>query len=96
MKSTLEDFHDKLMKNGRTFSDDEFKEIYSIMEFLKGNKELDYQIMSNAAKTIKTIQPSILLSDFKIAMSMVYSVVTNAIYYLEKNGYIEIKKEVKR
>jgi len=94
LKSTLEDFHDKLMKNGSTFSDDEFKEMYSIVEFLRGDKELNHQIMSDATKAIKTIQPSILPDDFKIAMSMVYSIVINAIYYLKKNGYIEIKKEV--
>jgi len=96
LKSTLEDFQEKLMKKGFTGSDDDLKKMDSIIRFLRDNEELNNQIMSNATKTIKTIQPSILLNDFKIAMTMTYSIVTNAIYYLVENGYIEIKdREVK-
>lgn len=97
MKSTLEDFKEKLLKKGSVCSSDETKEMEEIVKFLRSNEELNYQIMSNATKTIKTIQPSILFDDFKIAISMTYAIVANAIYYLKENGYLEIKnKEVKK
>lgn len=92
MKSTLEGFLEKTIKKGITCSDEEVEEMFLIIKLLRSDKELNDQIMSDAAKTIKTIQPSILLGDFEIAMTMAYSIVANAIYYLKKNGYIEIKK----
>ena len=93
MKSTLEDFREKLFKKGAQCNGKETEEMNSIIEFMKEDEGLNNQIMANATKTIKTIQPSILFSDFTIAMSMIQAVVANAMYYLEENGYLKIKKK---
>ena len=93
LKSTLEKFREHLFKKGLQGDKNELKRMDLIVSFLRGNEELNNQIMSNATKTIKTIQPSILLNDFGIAMSMTYAIVANAIFYLVENGYLEIKDE---
>jgi len=96
LKSTLEAYHEMLIKKGFNGSDNQIKKLDSIVRFLRNNEKVNEQIMGTATVTIKTIQPSILPDDFKIAMAMVYSVVSNAIYHLAEDGSIEIKdKEVK-
>lgn len=91
LKSTLEDFREKSIKKGFNCGDNELREMDSIVKFLANNKKVSEQIINDAAKTIKIIQPGILFDDFEIAVNMIRAVVCNAIYCLVKDGYIEIK-----
>lgn len=95
MKSTLEDFREKLFKAEGQGSEKEAKGINLILEFIENDKGLYDRILANAFKTIKTIQPSILFSDFKIAMVMIEAVVAGALCYLKEEGYLKIKTEEK-
>ena len=95
MKSTLEAFKEKLLREEVQGSEKETEEMNLILEFIENDKGLYDRILANASKTIKTIQPSILFSDFKIAMVMIEAVVAGALCYLKEEGYLKIKTEEK-
>lgn len=94
-RSVSENFIEGLIREregGRIdHTDKELREIRLIEDLLTENEGLHEQITNNATKTIKTIKPDIEFSDFKIALSMVTAVVADALYYLKRNGHIEIK-----